>query len=107
MFEQDASPTIRSRDWNFGIYWAQSRIEECLTAELSALIDTVQVDASYRHYEGSVFPIYNGYTMELMKELPAPHAIRLKRRAWLDLLRTGVDVRVSRPLYSPHTRYLT
>ncbi len=96
MFEQDASPTARPRDWNFGVYWAQSRIEECLTPELIALIDTVQTDPSYRRVEDSVFPIYNGYTMESIKDVPAPLAIRLHRRRWLNLLRTGLDVRVRR-----------
>lgn len=95
VFEQDASPIARPRDWNFGIYWAQSRIEECLTSELTALIDTVQTDPSYRRHEGSVMPIYHGVTGERLKELDAPFAIRLNRRAWLDLLRTELDVRVS------------
>ncbi|KAK4140987.1 uncharacterized protein C8A04DRAFT_31422 [Dichotomopilus funicola] len=98
IFEQDASPTARQRDWDFGIYWAQSRIAECLTPELNALIDTVQTDPSYRHHAGSTMPIHNGATGELLKELPAPHAIRLRRRAWLDLIRTGLDVRYSKKL---------
>jgi hypothetical protein len=100
VFERDASPTARPRDWNFGIYWAQSRIEECLTPELNALIDTTQVDPSYRHYPESTLPIHNGVTGDLLKELPAPDAIRLRRRPWLNLLRTGVDVRVSGPAAS-------
>jgi hypothetical protein len=95
IFEQDESPTARPRDWNFGIYWAQSRIEECLTPELSALIDTVQTDPSYRRHEASTFPIYNGVTAEPLKKHITPDAIRLRRRAWLDLIRTGLDVRVS------------
>jgi hypothetical protein len=97
VFEQDASPTARPRDWNFGVYWAQSRIEECLPPELTALIDTVQTDPSYRRAEDSVFPIYHGWTMAPIKDVPAPYAIRLQRRAWLDLLRTGLDVQVRRP----------
>ena len=100
MFERDESPTVRPRDWNFGIYWAQSRVEECLTPELNALIDTVQTDPSYRRYEGSVFHVYNGVTGEVIKTFPAPDAIRLRRRPWLDLIRTGVDVRVSDPATS-------
>jgi hypothetical protein len=66
-----------------------------LTPELNALIDTVQTDPSYQRYEGSTFPIYNGVTAEPLKEHNAPYAIRLRRRAWLDLIRTGLDVRVS------------
>ena len=97
VFEQDASPTSRPRDWDFGIYWAQSRITECLTPELNALIGTVQTDPSYQPHEGSIVPIYNGTTGDRVKEVDAPFAIRLRRRAWLDLLRTGLDVRVRGP----------
>jgi hypothetical protein len=88
---------VRPRDWNFGVYCAQSRIEECLPPELSALIDTVQTDPSYRRHKGSIFPIYNGVTAEPVKEHDVPYAIRLRKSAWLDLIRIGVDVRVSEP----------
>ncbi|KAK4111756.1 FAD/NAD(P)-binding domain-containing protein [Canariomyces notabilis] len=100
VFEQDQSPTARQRDWNFGIYWAQSRIEECLASELYAQINQTQTDRAYRHFEGSVLPVYNGQTGELLKDLPAPHAIRLRRRSWLDLIRTGVDIRYGKRLVS-------
>ncbi|KXX79373.1 FAD-dependent urate hydroxylase [Madurella mycetomatis] len=100
VFEQDEAPTARQRDWNFGIYWAQSRIEECLAPELYALIDTVQTDRAYRHTEGSVLPIYNGMTGESLRDLPAPHAIRLRRRAWLDLIRNGLNLRYGKKLAS-------
>lgn len=97
IFEKDESTTVRSRDWNFGVYWAQSRIEECLTPELSALIDTVQTDPSYRRYAESIFPIYHNMTGEMVQALPAPYAIRLRRRAWINMLKEGLDVRVSGP----------
>ncbi|KAK4237010.1 hypothetical protein C8A03DRAFT_35049 [Achaetomium macrosporum] len=103
VFEQDGSPTARPRDWSFGIYWAQSRIEACLPPELSALVDTVQTDPSYRRHEGSFMPMYNGLTGEPLKKIPAPHAIRLRRRAWLDLLRTGLDVSFGKRLVSIST----
>ncbi|KAK3305898.1 uncharacterized protein B0T15DRAFT_213945 [Chaetomium strumarium] len=103
IFEQDQSPTARPRDWSFGIYWAQSRIEACLPPELSVLVDTVQTDPSFRRHEGSFMPVYNGLTGEPLKKIPAPHAMRLRRRAWLDLLRTGLDVRFSKKLVSIST----
>lgn len=100
VFEQDSGPDARPRDWSFGIYWAQSRIDECLTDELKALVDTAQTDPSYRRNPDSVLPLYHGTTGELLKTLPAPDAIRLKRKAWLGLLRTRVEVRVSHlPIY--------
>ncbi|KAH6641878.1 hypothetical protein F5144DRAFT_565115 [Chaetomium tenue] len=98
IFEKDESTTVRLRDWNFGVYWAQSRIEECLTPELSALIDTVQTDPSYRRYAESIFPIYHNVTGEMVQALPAPYAIRLRRRAWINFLKEGLDVRYGKAI---------
>ncbi|KAH6838344.1 hypothetical protein B0I37DRAFT_387560 [Chaetomium sp. MPI-CAGE-AT-0009] len=98
VFEKDESTAVRSRDWNFGVYWAQSRIEECLTPELNARIDTVQTDPSYRRHAESILPIYNGMTGELRQALPAPYAIRLKRKAWVDMIKEGLDVQYGKKL---------
>lgn len=95
VFEKDESPTARPRDWNFGIYWAQSRLAEIISAELNAQLDSVQTDPSHVRSPDSIVPIYHGVTGELLKALPAPYSIRLQRRAWLDLIRKDVHVQVS------------
>ncbi|CZS88231.1 uncharacterized protein RCO7_01190 [Rhynchosporium graminicola] len=92
-FEQDKSLLHRPRDWNFGIYWAQSRLDECLTDDLKALISSVQTDPSYVANEESVMPVHNGETGVLMKNLPAPWSLRLKRKNLIELLGKDVDVR--------------
>lgn len=97
IFEQDQSAAVRPRDWNFGVYWAQSRLEECLTPELNALVDSVQPNPAYRRRKDSILPVFNGITGEIIKEVPAPEVIRLARKRWLDLIKTGLDVRVSQP----------
>ncbi|TVY21659.1 FAD-dependent monooxygenase cctM [Lachnellula arida] len=56
VFEQDANLQQRPRDWNFGIYWAQSRLDECLTEDLRSLVPTVQTDPSYKPSDASVMP---------------------------------------------------
>ncbi|KAK3346884.1 hypothetical protein B0T25DRAFT_571986 [Lasiosphaeria hispida] len=96
--EQDSSPTARPRDWNFGIYWAQARLEEILTPELNAALDTMQTDPAYKRHAGSVLPLINGKTGEPLKDLGAPYCLRLRRRPWLELLRGGLDVRFSKRL---------
>jgi hypothetical protein len=88
------SLTQRPRDWNFGLYWAQSRVDECLSEELRARIFGVQPDTSQRPLEDPVIPAYNGQTGELLKDLPAPFSIRLHRRRWLKMLSDGVDIKV-------------
>ncbi|PVH89150.1 FAD/NAD(P)-binding domain-containing protein [Cadophora sp. DSE1049] len=92
-FEQDTSLLQRPRDWNFGIYWAQSRLDECLTDDLKALIPSVQTDPSYVANEESVMPVHNGETGELMKNLPAPWSLRLKRKKLIEMLGKDVDIK--------------
>jgi len=106
VFEQDTSPTARARDWNFGIYWAQSRLAEIIPPELNAQLDAVQTDPSHVRSADSVIPIYHGVTGELLKALPAPWSVRLQRRGWLELLRGGVDIRVCEAFLTyTHTSY--
>ncbi|OWO98356.1 hypothetical protein B2J93_8192 [Marssonina coronariae] len=103
VFEQDTSLLQRPRDWNFGIYWAQSRLDECLTDDLKALVKTVQTDPSYVANEDSVLPVHNGETGELMKNLPAPWSLRLKRKMLIKMLSTDVDVRWGKRLKNIET----
>ncbi|CZR67712.1 uncharacterized protein PAC_17611 [Phialocephala subalpina] len=103
VFEQDTSFYQRPRDWNFGIYWAQSRLDECLTDDLKPLVKTVQTDPSYVAHEGSVMPVHNGETGELMKNLPAPWSLRLKRKKWLEMIQKDVDIKWGKRLKSIET----
>jgi hypothetical protein len=94
VFEQDASLAGRPRDWNFGIYWAQVPLDECLPDHLSRLVESVQVDSRTPSAE-DFLPLYNGQSGELMKRVPAPYNIRLHRGKFLRLLATDIDIRVS------------
>lgn len=93
VFEQDASLAGRPRDWNFGIYWAQAPLDECLPEHLSRLVESAQV-GSRAPSAADFLPIYNGQSGELMKKVPAPYNIRLHRGRFLRLISTGIDIRV-------------
>jgi len=98
VFEQDTNLYQRPRDWSFGVFWAQSRLDECLPDDIKALIPTVQTDPNYVPSEASVLPFYHGETGKLMKNIPAPWSLRLKRKKWIELLSKDIDVRVSYPV---------
>ncbi|PQE18137.1 fad binding domain-containing protein [Rutstroemia sp. NJR-2017a BBW] len=103
IFEQDSSLMQRPRDWNFGIYWAQTRLDECLTEKLKALLYTVQTESGravlrilspkYTPNAESILPVINGETGSLMKNIPAPWSLRLRRKKWLELLSQDLDIR--------------
>ncbi|KAI9879127.1 MAG: hypothetical protein M1830_009514 [Pleopsidium flavum] len=97
VFEQDATPHARQRDWNFGIYWAQTPLGQCLPDEINCVIETAQVD-SHTPAADDIMPIYNGDTGLLLKAVPAPYSLRLQRRKFLKLISTGIDIRYGRRL---------
>ncbi|THU96340.1 FAD/NAD(P)-binding domain-containing protein [Dendrothele bispora CBS 962.96] len=99
VFEQDAAIDARRRDWSFGVYWAQSRLGECLPegVDEKTLREKAQVD-DYVAQEDFILPTFNAETGELMKNLPTPCSIRLQRRRFLKLLSQGVDIRYGKRL---------
>ncbi|KAF2192840.1 FAD/NAD(P)-binding domain-containing protein [Zopfia rhizophila CBS 207.26] len=97
VFEQDASQSTRPRDWNYGIYWAQSNLLECLPPELADKLLAVQVD-SHTPDQDDVLPVFNATTGDRMVDLPAPFSLRLQRRKFLQLIATGIDIQYSKRL---------
>ncbi|KAK0713299.1 hypothetical protein B0T26DRAFT_753425 [Lasiosphaeria miniovina] len=100
VYERDAHRAARPRDWNFGIFWAQAGIKECLPPEINALLATAQTDPSRPPAADSAISMFNGATGEMIGKVPAPYCVRLRRRAWLDLMEDGIDVRYNMKLVS-------
>ncbi|KAK4613996.1 FAD-dependent monooxygenase cctM [Fulvia fulva] len=97
VFEQDSSLDARPRDWNFGIYWAQDPLAECLPEHIQKEVENAQVDG-HRAGEDEVMPIYNGESGELLKNVPIPYNIRLARKKFLKLISTGIDIQYGKRL---------
>lgn len=95
VYEQDASLEARPRDWNFGIYWAQVPLKECLPEHLAKEVENCQVD-EHRAGEDETMPIRNGETGELLKSVPIPYNIRLARKRFLRLMSTGIDIQYNK-----------
>ncbi|KAL2012921.1 hypothetical protein VTN00DRAFT_446 [Thermoascus crustaceus] len=97
VFEQDARPDARPRDWNYGIYWAQSSLSECLPQALIDQLQSAQVD-SHVPSEDDFVSVFNGQTGERLIDVPAPLNIRLQRRRFLKLIATGVEIQYGKRL---------
>ncbi|THU96336.1 FAD/NAD(P)-binding domain-containing protein [Dendrothele bispora CBS 962.96] len=99
VFEQDAAIDARERDWSFGVYWAQSRLGECLPegVDETYLLENVQVD-KYIADEDAFIPCLNGVTGELTSKIPTPFSIRLQRRKFIKLLSQGIDIHYGKQL---------
>jgi len=96
VFEQDAAIDARPRDWSFGVYWAQTRLGECLPEGVDEkfLCENAQVDDCIAK-EDFVLPAFNGETGELMRNIPTPFVIRLQRKKFIKLLSQGLKIEVS------------
>ncbi|KUI64402.1 FAD-dependent urate hydroxylase [Cytospora mali] len=99
VFEQDSSLDERSRDWDFGIYWSQTPLNECLPENVQSKIITAQVD-NIVPTEDAFLPIFHGATGELMHKIPTPYYLRLRRREFARILGTDLDIRYSKRLVS-------
>ncbi|KAK7540728.1 uncharacterized protein J3D65DRAFT_250740 [Phyllosticta citribraziliensis] len=99
VFERDPDLDSRPRDWNFGIYWAQTSLDECLPKEASEKIISAQVD-NFRPSPDAFIPFFNGVTGELMTQLDTPYYLRLRRREFARVMGSGIDVRYNKKLVS-------
>lgn len=95
VFERESYLNQRSRDWSFGIYWAQDHLGECLPEALQAKLNTATVDPSRTPSPNDFIRVLNGKTAEELTRMPTPNVIRLKRSAFRALLVEGLDVQVS------------
>lgn len=98
VFERDSYLNQRSRDWSFGIYWAQGPLVECLPERLRAKLNTATVDPSRTPSPNDFMRILNGKTNEELTRVPMPNVWRLKRSAFRALLVEGLDVQYGKKL---------
>ncbi|CRG85571.1 hypothetical protein PISL3812_02618 [Talaromyces islandicus] len=97
VFEQDTKADARPRDWNYGIYWAQSYLAECLPPELVSQLESAQVD-SHTPSGSDILPTFNLATGEPLISVSAPYSYRLQRRKFLNLISTGIDIQYGKRL---------
>ena len=97
VFERETYLNERSRDWSFGIYWAQNWLKECLSDSLHGRLNTAQVDPSRTPDPHDFLRLLNGKTAKELLTLPTPNLYRLKRSSFRALLAEGIDVQVSHP----------
>ena len=98
VFEREHFLNERSRDWSFGIYWAQEWLTECLPGSLLGKLNTAQVDPLRTPGPDDYMRLMNGRTGEDLTLVPAPNLYRLMRSRFRGLLAEGIDVKV---LYTP------
>ncbi|KAK7052880.1 hypothetical protein VNI00_004200 [Paramarasmius palmivorus] len=103
IFERDGVLDPRRRDWDFGIYWAQTPLASCLPPEITEERVTVTQVDDLTPSADDTCPIYDASTGETMIVLPTPFAMRLQRRKFVNLISEGLDVKYGKRLVGVET----
>ena len=98
VFERENYLNERSRDWSFGLYWAQSWLRECLPDALHGRLSAAQVDPTRAPSASDNLRLLNGKTAEEFTRVPTPNVYRLRRSQFRVLLAEGIDIQVYPPL---------
>lgn len=93
VFEQDLSLDQRTRDWDFGIYWAQTPLEECLPRDVRDKLLTAQVDRVQPHADAFI-PGLHAETGEEIQRIATPYYLRMRRRELSRVMGKDLDIRV-------------
>ncbi|KAL8954103.1 MAG: hypothetical protein Q9222_000082 [Ikaeria aurantiellina] len=100
VFERENYINERSRDWTFGIYYAQAPLTECLPKHLSERLTTAFVDPHRGYSENDALTMLNGETGESLQNMPTPNVLRLNRSKFRALIAEGIDIQYGKRLSS-------
>lgn len=94
IFERDAGPDARSRDWSLIIHWASENLQACLEPEYFSRLVDIQCDPYYGKEVGDFepFPYKNGETGESMMTIPLAKSHRATQKKLKAFLREGQSV---------------
>ena len=98
VFERENYINERSRDWSFGVYWAQKSLADALPKSLLSKLNTAQIDPLRTSTSDDFMRLLNGKTAEEMLRVPTPNVHRLRRARFRALLAEGIDIQVQYPL---------
>ncbi|KAL2802741.1 FAD/NAD(P)-binding domain-containing protein [Aspergillus granulosus] len=90
VYEKDASPQARERNWTFGLHWGAEPLRALVPAHVFAQIEAAQVDPHVATKETDRLPFKNGATGELIKEIESSKFYRLRRDKFRAMLLTGL-----------------
>lgn len=94
VYEREDFLNARGRNWNFGIYWAQAPLSECLPQTLQDEITKAQVNPFSVPSKDATMPILNAESGEVLMRAPTPQVLRLNRARFREMLARGVDIKV-------------
>lgn len=94
VYEREAYLNARPRDWNFGIYWAEAPLAECLPESIQDAMRKAQVNPNRSPSGKDSLPILNAETGEPLMRAPTPNVLRLNRKRFREVISLGIDIKV-------------
>lgn len=100
LFERDGSVDSRQRDWDYGVHWAANLLYGLLPPQIDMeKILTAQTD-HLRPSSDTKIMCYRADTGALLKLLPTPNLLRLRKREFCRVLEQGLDIHYNKRLVS-------
>ena len=94
VYERESHLNARSRNWNYGIYWAQAPLAECLPQNLQDSLWKAQVDPNRPPSDKDSLQILNAETGAVLARPPTPNVYRLNRNRFREMAIEGIEVKV-------------
>ena len=99
VYEREPYLNARSRNWNYGIYWAQAPLAECLPRSLQDSIWKAQVDPNRPPSDKDSLQILNAETGEVLARPPMSNVYRLNSNRFREVIIEEIDVKVNCTLH--------
>lgn len=94
VYEREEYLNTRPRDWNYGIYWAQSPLAECLPKDVQEALKEAQVDPTHIPDDKDTVLLLHAETGETLMRVPTPFHIRYSRSKFRKTISEGLDIQV-------------
>ncbi|RAL06544.1 FAD-dependent oxidoreductase [Aspergillus homomorphus CBS 101889] len=90
VYEKDARPHARERNWTFGLHWGAEPLRKLVPAHVFSQIEAAQVDPHVATKDTDRLPFKNGATGELIMHIESAKFYRLRRDKFRAMLLTDL-----------------
>ncbi|PVH70761.1 FAD/NAD(P)-binding domain-containing protein [Cadophora sp. DSE1049] len=98
IFDEEASPEIRKREWTLNLHSASSDLKKLLTPGLYSRLREAYTDPNHIWKELEYTPWYNSKTGEVIHRVPRTDTINISRRRMRKLCGEGIEVNFGKSL---------
>ncbi|KAG4428032.1 hypothetical protein IFR05_016486 [Cadophora sp. M221] len=92
IFDDEATPEIRKREWTLNLHSASSDLQKLLTTDIYSRLREAYTDPNHIWKELEYTPWYNSKTGDAIHQVPRTDTINISRRRMRKLCAEGIEV---------------